>query len=66
MKIEFWLRIPGNHTHHSTVDWDVVPRTGDSVIIFKDDVRQVHSVEWILPNVFGGHKTGSVKVLLDA
>lgn len=64
MRIEFWLRTPGNHTRHSSVDWDVVPREGEQVEISKDDVREVHSVEWQLPGVVGGHKTGSVKILL--
>lgn len=64
MRIEFWLRTPGNHTHHSDVDWNVVPREGEQVAIAKGDVRYVHSVEWQLPGVFGGHKMGSVKVLL--
>lgn len=64
MRIEFWLRTPGKHSHHSTVDWDVVPREGEYVTIAKDDIRTVHSVTWTLPNLPGGHKTGCVIVLL--
>ncbi len=64
MKIEFWLRAPGQHTHHSTVDWDAVPRVDEAVFITKDDVRDVHAVEWVLPSVVGSTIGGSVRVLL--
>ena len=65
MRVEFWLRIPGQHIHHSTWEMDAVPREGESVEVAKDDVRTVHSITWHLPGVFGHPKSGGVTVLLS-
>jgi hypothetical protein len=63
MRIEFWLRTPGNHTRVSIVDMSVVPRQGESVTL--DDgterAREVHSVDYI----FDKTNTPSARVLLS-
>lgn len=45
MKIEFSLRIPGNHTTLEPIEYDAVPREGEGVILKGGDtVHYVHSV----------------------
>lgn len=58
MKIEFWLRTPGNHNQVSETNITVIPRVGESVQIHSQDrVREVHSVTHFIDK-------GIVKVLL--
>ncbi len=65
MKVEFYLRIPGNHQlactvdmEVVTVDMEVVPRVGESVTISDEyDGLEVHSVNYDIPQQ-------SVQVLL--
>ena len=45
MKIEFVIREPGNHHVITTVDYPVVPRTGECVVLDSESASHVvHAV----------------------
>lgn len=47
MRIRFYLRKPGKHEEVATLEFDAVPRIGDSVVLEKDgESRVVHDVTW--------------------
>ncbi len=57
MKIEFYLRTPGQHQKAAEADLPAVPREGDFVSLDGDTAHTVHSVTWDI-------KANSVQVLL--
>lgn len=45
MRVEFWLRTPGNFHKVSFADMDVVPRQGEMVFL-EEAGHVVHSIDW--------------------
>jgi hypothetical protein len=48
MRVQFYLREPGNHHVLTSFDMDAIPRAGEHVTLSENGgTREVHSVEWI-------------------
>lgn len=61
MRIEFWLRTPGNHHQVGKArTTDCVPRVGETVVLSDEDTHDVHSVHW-----YFDAKQPTVLVMLD-
>ena len=47
MRVEFWMREPGNHHCVATADMSAVPRMGEAVTVQKGGIAYyVHSVSY--------------------
>jgi len=46
MKVDFSLRAPGGPDIFKSVNWPVVPREGETVVISNEQAMVVHSVSY--------------------
>ncbi len=71
IKLEFWLREPGNHHLIYEAEWPVVPRAGDQVEIqdssqHADQTFTIQRVVWSTDDELSEDGPLTVKVWLDA